>query len=250
MKTFVNFFVAALLVMSTAAMADWDSYIIRNANNGSGSPGITDNLDGSITFETFAAGQKAALGTNEANGSTLGDILTLSIDRSVDSSFYGPYLNFWVTDGNGHYAVIANEPSDIGSLSYQYAAGEQWNLTWDILSTKIAKVYETNNPGWVNAYNTDGGSLLFSEIASLVISAPPASYVVDGNLNGVGSGAPDELGTYNTYGVNWVFGDTLSNYVGGCTVSNASITVAVPAPGAILLSSFGTMLVGRIRRRA
>ncbi|MBK9776162.1 MAG: hypothetical protein IPP62_07380 [bacterium] len=61
------------------------------------------------------SGQKAALGTNLINGATVSADRDLHIDRLDDRDLrfaYGPYFNIWVTDGLGHYAVIANEPSN------------------------------------------------------------------------------------------------------------------------------------------
>ena len=56
--------------------------------------------------------------------------------------------------------------------------------------------------------------LTFADLANFVIAPPSAAQLTTG-WAGLGTGAPRELGTNVAYGVNWVFGDTLSNYVSG-----------------------------------
>lgn len=216
---------------------EWDAFVIREANDGtSGPPLIVDNdvyETNAVEFVVFAGGQKAALGTDAISGKRVSQIDTLHIDRLDDvansGSLYGPYFNVWITDGCGHYAVIANEPSD-GEWAL-----DRWDVpNWDFLKTKRCKVYEITGSGggqpgtsWVAVYTGKSTNLVFEDIADLTIEAPPASYISAGN--GVGSGAPDELGTNAAYGFNWVFGDTLSNYVSGdegFVVNNYSATIS------------------------
>jgi hypothetical protein len=69
---------------------------------------------------------------------------------------------------------------------------------------------------------------------------------------GLGSGAPRELGTNKAYGVNWVFGDTLSNYVSGqdgYVVRNAKVGSVIPEPGTMLLLGSGLLGLAGFRRR-
>ena len=261
MKKMIRFSVAALtlLAASGSAMADWTSYVVRE---GGGSAPIIQSRDdvstGAMEFITSLSGQKAAWSTNDVNGCTVGDLASISIERlgdniAVSGAPYGPYINIWVTDGSGNYAIVANEPSNA-----EWQPGNmQWDMTWDILKTKTLKVYETvgagTNTSWVNTLTGKTTDLTFEDVSSLIIEAPSVAYIAAGN--GVGTGAPDELGTNIAYGFNWVFGDTLANYVTigeGYIVANPIVTCsqAVPAPGAVLLSGLGISLAGFIRRRA
>jgi len=198
----------------------WNAFIIRAATTGGDLPLIEDNdvyQPDALEFVIFAGGQKAGLGTDQLNGAMVSQIYNLHVDRLDDplnsGSEWGPYFNIWITDGMGNYAVIANEPSN-GEWG-----GDPWDVSdWDDLKTKVCKVYET--PGW-NTYNSwvhllvaDPNNMTFEDVANLVISPPPPAYIQN-PVNNVGGGAPDELGTDVAYGYNWIFGDTMANYVSG-----------------------------------
>jgi len=232
-RTLLALFVLVLCAGTVWAQAPvvtsgWDAFVIRE-NAIEGAPYIEYNDaygEVAVEFVTFAGSQKAGLGTNQINGATLSQIATLHVDRLDDpagsGSEYGPYFNVWVTDGAGQYAVIANEPSDAEW------AGSRWDVAdWAFLSTKRAKVYEVpgaaggGDPGtsWVATYASDNGwdgvsPLRFADIAGLEIAPPPASYIQN-PANAVSGGAPRELSTDVAYGYNWIFGDTMSNYVTG-----------------------------------
>ncbi len=262
MKKVIKACAIALTILTTGnlAVAGWRPYVIREGSTGA--PIIQTNNTiqaGATEFITYEANQKAAWGSDDVEGYTIGELTSISIQRLDDTSRFtagsgpavAPYFNIWVTDGNGNYAVVANEPSNA-----EWTGGNQWNMDWATLSGKTVKFYETtglnNNTSWV--YNMFGktSGLKFSEISSLKIEAPSIDYILDGN--GIGGGAPDELGTNIAYAFNWVFGDTLANYVSGqegFIVANPIVTASqpVPAPGAILLSGLGVSMAGYIRRR-
>lgn len=215
--------------------AGWDAFVIRNGNTTASPPNIVDRLDlgaGVVEIQTWEGGQKAAIGTDLLNGATVAQVGALHIDRldnvAISGSLYGPYFNMWVTDGNGQYAVIANEPSDA-----EWAADRWYSSGWAFLSTKVCKVYEvtgaSTNSSWVHLH-AGATSLVFGDVADLIISPPPAAYITN-PANGVGTGAPRELGTNVAYGYNWMFGDTAANYVSGGNgfiVGNYYVTVDYP----------------------
>jgi len=251
----------AVLTVSGMAQAGFDAFVIREGAGGP--PTIQTNDDyvpGATEFIISEGGMKAALGSNDINGITIGDITQLLITRYDDTSRFSPgsgpavapYFNIWVTDGNGHYAVIANEPSNpaFQPLFVSNPDGSKtYNLSYTDLADKSAKVYET--PGWNSnsswVHNLCGDDpLTFADVASLQIAPPPASYIQD-PANGVGSGAPDVLGTDVAYGFNWVFGDTLSSYVSGAEGYVVSGAAAVPEPATMSLLALGGLAL--IRRK-
>jgi hypothetical protein len=262
-KSIVCSLALALAISSTTAHAAFTSYVIRESG---GAPGILPNNDyvpGATEFVIAQGGQKAALGSNDINGSTIGDITGLAITRHDDTTRFtsgsgpavAPYFNIWVTDGLGNYAVIANEPSNPSffPLFVQNGNGSKtYNLSYADIANEPAKVYETlgtPNNTWVNTLVGINGPLTFADVANLEIAAPPESYITAGG-NGIGTGAPRELGTDIAYGVNWVFGETLSNYISGSegyVVSRA--IAAVPEPASLALCGFSAMGLTLFRPR-
>lgn len=254
---------AALIALTAgAASADFTSFVIRNG--ATASPTIQVNntyVPGATEFIIDQSGMKAALGSNDINGQTIGGIASLQITRHDDLSRFtagsgpavAPYFNIWITDGAGNYAVIANEPSNPAFQSLLINNGDgshSYDLSYADLSDKAAKVYETpgwnTGSSWVHAAVGSSGPLTFADLAGFAIAPPPVSYITN-PIFGVGSGAPDELGTNVAYGFNWVFGDTLSNYVSGeegYVVSGYS----VPAPGSLALLGLGGFAATRRRR--
>jgi hypothetical protein len=251
MKTTSIIVILAVLVSAgsvfAAPVVGWESFVIRQG--GGVSPAINDVVYNGQTAKEFipnVTSMKAAWGTNNINGATVGSIQTLSIDRLDNYARYAagsgprvaPYFNIWITNGAGKYAVIANEPSNA-----EWAGANIWNMTWDVLKTKTLKVYETSDKSWLP---NSGVGLKFQDVASFVIQAPTAAELSTGWL-GLTGGAPRELGTNAAYGFNWMFGDTLSNYVTDNTGYIVANPVAVPEPITMgLLAAGGLMLRRRM----
>ncbi len=243
---------AAMLCSAQSASAAFISYIIRST------PTIQTNnvyTPGATEFIISAGGQKAGLGSSDVDGATLGNLLDVSVTRHDDRTrfaagsgpYVAPYLNLWITDGT-NFAVVANEPSD-GAFQPLYSNG--YSLSFADLSNKVAKIYENSNKTWLP---NNGVGLTFADLAAFTIKAPTVAQLTAG-WAGLGTGAPRQLGTNVAYGVNWVFGDTLSNYVSGAegyVVSGASVTArAVPEPTTLGLLALGLVAIGRrFRNRA
>jgi hypothetical protein len=233
----VTMILAVVMLMSCTALAvdvtGWNAFVIRNSNSGGIAPAITDTTEGKI-FKVHDGGQKAGWGTNIANGQKVSDIITLSIDRLNDPG-YGPYINIWIKDASGNFAVIANEPSDAEWVSG--GVRNAWtDLTWDILKTKVAKVYETNGQPFILP---SGSTYTFNDFADYIIATP--------STNWGGGGAPDDLNasSYTAYGFNWIFGDSMNNYAADYGVANPSLTV--PEPATMSLLAIGALSL--IRRK-
>jgi hypothetical protein len=252
-KMFIVLAVIGLMCLSSVAHASlWDPYIIRADSYGV-SPIIQDNNDygtAAKEFITYLGGQKAGWGNNDLSGRKVGDIAEISITRLDDYTRFAsgsgpavaPYFNIWITDGT-HFAVIANEPSN----GEWQPGNNQWDMTWDTLKTKTLKVYEITDKSWLP---NSGVGLTFYDLRNYTIEAPTVAQLTTG-WTGLGTGAPRELGTNEAYAFNWIFGDTLSNYVSGSegyVVANP-VASPVPIPAAVYL--LGTGLVGLfgIRRR-
>lgn len=200
----------ATIAAVPSAQAGFTEYIIRS------NPVINHPAPGETEFVISVSGQKAGLGSNDINGQTIGDIQQIAITRLDDNMRFAPgsgprfapYLNFWITDGAGKFAVVANEPSD-ANMQALYSNG--WDLSFADLSNKAAKIYEATDKSWLP---NSGVGLTFADLAGFTIQAPTVAELTIG-WAGLGTGAPRELGTNVAFGVNWIFGDTLSNYVAG-----------------------------------
>jgi PEP-CTERM motif len=244
---------ALAVVSTTSAQAAFSSFVIREGANGA--PAILPNnvyQPGATEFVIAEGGQKAALGSSDVDGFKVGEITQLAVTRLDDRTrfaagsgpYVAPYFNIWVTDGLGNFAVIANEPSN-GDFQPLYNNG--YDLGWSDISGKVAKVYENNDKSWLP---NNGVGLTFADLANYTIQAPSVAELTTG-WAGLGTGAPRELGTNVAYGFNWVFGDTLSNYVAGMEgfVVNSPSAVAVPEPATLAMLGLAALGAVVFRRR-
>jgi hypothetical protein len=269
MKSYNNWFLHSLQALAAGVVlsgmpggselyANFSSFVIREAS-GSNAPDILVNNDyvvGATEFIIDTASQKAGWGSNDINAHTVGQITKLNITRHDDTTrfnsgsgpAFAPYFNIWVTDGLGHFAVLANEPTNpaFQALFTASTHGAHTDHTYDLsfsdLSSHPVQVFETANGGygstttWVHNLLNKNYQLTFADVAGLTILPPSPAYIT--GPNNVGSGAPRELGTNTAYGFNWVFGDTLSNYVSGDDgyIVSDPMAIAIPEPGTLALT--------------
>lgn len=239
---------ALLLCTATTSDAGFVSFVIREGANGA--PTILSS-GAQTEFVISESGQKAALGSSDIDGTRLGDIDHISIERlnTVGAPGSGPavapYLNIWITDGT-NFAVLANEPSN---SAFQPLYDNGYDLSFADLSDKVAKVYEHSS---AFILPTSGPTFTFADFANYTIAAPNDVT----NWAGLGTGAPIVLSgrsTNQSYGVNWVFGDTIANYISGdpgYRVQNASVSSTVPEPSSFIIACCGlAFAVVRRRRR-
>jgi MYXO-CTERM domain-containing protein len=167
-------------------------------------------------------------------------------------------VNIWAQDAvSGNYFVIyfgldAFVTNTGGVKSVNVGTSQMASVTFGVSETSAAAGGVAIAGSWLaTALGTPGSgtSYTMAQVANFQIVAPPASWVASGNSNGVGGGAPRELGTNTTFGFNWIFGQggSADNGYNGYdyTVSGASV---VPAPGALALLGVAGLAGGRRRR--
>jgi len=256
---------SALIIAASAGSAlaqGFTDYVIRDA--ATQILPNTDYVPNGLEFVISVGGMKAGLGSDYANGYALGSITQMAITRHDDTTRFAagsgpavaPYFNIWVTDGLGNFAVVANEPSNPSFAAFR-TSGPGNGITYDFSMADIAnepvQVYETPNGGfnstntWVHNLVGINGPLTFADISGLTVGKPSPSYITDPG-NAVGGGAPRELGTNLAYGFNWVFGDTLTNYVSGMEGYVVSGATLVPTPASAALLGFAGLAAARRRR--
>ena len=259
---------AAIVVCSATAQAAFDDFIIRNSGGGN-PPVIQPNnvyVPGATEFIISEGGQKAGWGSSDIDGYQIGQITNLGITRYDDTTRFAagsgpavaPYFNIWVTDGGGNYAVLANEPSNPSFQPLFVNNGDgskSYSLSFADLANEPVQVYETPNGGYGSTTTWVHGlfgamQLTFGDVASLVVEAPSAAYIAT-PANAVGSGAPDEIGTNAALGFNWIFGDTLTNYVSGAEgyVVGSPVAQAIPEPATLALAGSAALGLFVVRRR-
>lgn len=195
----------------------WDSDIVLSENSAG---------DG-FTYGTPRGGQKVGYGTKFFDGVKINTLETVNWSLIFGNSGIIPYLNIWVTDGNGNYAVISSENNYQGT---DFAARREW------------KIFEygpsTSNFNWLFAGGTggrdaaqyltlNGTRVTLSQLADNIIIGDPGLYPAPN----VGTGAPR-----GGYGFNLIWGDTQANFaqkngqIGNLSVTVAGITRAAKNP--------------------
>ena len=253
---------ALALMAAEAATAGFTPYVIRQSAGGVNPTIGTSGAN--TTFGVPSPSQKAGWGSNDLNGITVGQIsniqFTLNSATPVGTTtpVILPYVNIWAKDAvSGKYFVIAFGLDAFvtntgGVKSVNVGTSQMASVTFGVSETSAAAGGVAIAGSWLaTALGVPGAgtSYTMAQVANFQIVAPPSSWVASGNSNGVGGGAPRELGTDTTFGFNWIFGQggSADNGYNGYdyTVSGASV---VPAPGALALLGVAGLVGGRRRR--
>ncbi len=245
MAIVVGAFAAIAFGHPQADAAEWEAFLIRDAN---ASPALTpvtavEDADGNgVIVLVDESGEKAGYGTAFFDGMTLGDIPSVSYTRR-DSNPSTPYINIWITDGTNAAVIAPHVLSAGGGLLTPNINGA------DFQSLGIA-IYETDytDLDWIQAgaqrssqqlVDSSGDPLLIKDISNIGIGDPG----IGNYSNDVGSGAPK-----NGTGFNIIFGDSQNNFA---QIAPYSIdNVQVPEPAGVLLIGMvaGPALLRRRRR--
>ena len=264
-QTFISSMVGAVLVSAGIAHAGFTPYVIRQSSGGVNPTIGTSGAN--TTFGVPSPSQKAGFGSNDLNGMTVGQISNIQFTLNSATAYAGttapvilPYVNIWAREAvSGNYFVIAFGLDAFvtntgGVKSVNVGTSQMATVTFGVHETTAAFGGVANSGSWLatalGAPGANGGSgYTMAQVANFQIVAPPSSWVVSGNSNGVGGAAPRELGTNTTFGFNWIFGQgsgANNGYNGyDYTVSGASV---VPAPGALALLGVAGLVGGRRRR--
>lgn len=248
----------------TTDATDWDAYLIKNAEVSGDSPAFNVS-SGQMSATIDQGGQKVGYGTSAVDGLTLGDITGFEVDRIDEgSNLFAPYINIWVGDNAGKYAVFAIDPSNHVSYDYTHTLNQtQWqdleiwvyetdrtDLSWlggDVYSTGTQYLmYDVDNDG--NDANDRVAKI--GDLLDITI-LPPTAAELAGGLPGVGGGAPDELSTNAAYGFNLIFGDTGNNFSGNTSpfiINDDPALSYVPEPTSLALLGLGGLIAMRRRR--
>ena len=254
---------ALALMAAEAATAGFTPYVIRQSAGGVNPTIGTSGAN--TTFGVTLPSQKAGWGSNDLGVSTVGQIsnIQFTLNSAIASSgttvpVILPYVNLWVQDAaTSNYFVInfgldAFVTNTGGVKSVNVGTSQMATVTFGVHETSAAAGGVAIAGSWLaTALGVPGAGTAYTmaQVANFQIVAPPSSWVASGNANGVGGGAPRELGTDTTFGFNWIFGQSSSSNNGyngyDYTVSGASV---VPAPGALALLGVAGLVGGRRRR--
>jgi hypothetical protein len=228
--------------LAQATTVDFETFNIRNSNGTITAPwdsdlSIVENAagDGFLAM-TPQGGQKVGYGTSAFDGCQLNDFETVNWTKVSGKAGVVTYLNIWVTDGNGNYAVISSENDYRGT---DFATRDEWKI-FEYSGTNFDWLFDSGTGGRSSQYLTlNGSNATLADISDDV-------YVYAGpgvGATGVGTGAPQ-----GGYGFNLIFGDTQSNFVGNYEIKDLSVDIKgstyyagapIPEPATISLMLLG-----------
>lgn len=174
--------------------APWDNDIELSENTGG---------DG-FSFKTPQAGQKVGYGTKFFDGFKLNTIESVNWNLLSGNSGIMPYLNIWVTDGNGNYAVIASENRYTGT---DFGTRAEWKIfEYGTSTSNFDWLFDSGTGGRDNAQYLilNGLRVTLSQLSDRIVIGDPGTYPAPN----VGTGAPR-----GGYGFNLIWGDTQANFI-------------------------------------
>ena len=205
---------------------DFIAYYIRNSNTTANRitvPWDTDielseNEPGDgFSYSTPRGGQKVGYGTKFFDGYKINTISSVNWNLISGNPGIGPYLNIWVTDGQGNYAIIASENNYRGT---DFTTRREWKIfEYGTSTTNFNWLFDAGTGGRDAAqYLTlNGIRVTLKDLSDRIIIGDPGVYPTPN----VGTGAPR-----GGYGFNLIWGDTQANFtqkngqIGGLTVTS------------------------------
>lgn len=191
-------------------VAPWDADIL-----------LTENAAGDgFSFSTPRAGQKVGYGTDFFDGLKLNSIQTVNWNLISGNGGIVPYLNIWVTDGLGNYAIISSENNYVGT---NFSTRAEWKIfEYGPSKTNFDWLFDSGTGARDGAqYLTLSGSRInLSQLSDRIVIGDPGVYP----STNVGTGAPR-----GGFGFNLIWGDTQANFVlksgqiGGLTVTVSGV---------------------------
>ncbi|MCC6694583.1 MAG: PEP-CTERM sorting domain-containing protein [Candidatus Hydrogenedentes bacterium] len=234
----------------------WTDYVWYQ-NNGSPEGTIAQGMYGDRTgMRTFAM-------TDVAYGQTL-DNLILSFEYHNTLGGY-PTINFFLTDGLGHYGIFAPTSSGIGAVSVIDPINGWSRITLDftnVTTTANMAVYEHN--GLSTTYGDPFTNFQWADIQDLTIAgvydyqrSPTGGWDAWGTMFDANHGLAliwgDTVNSNNSYGSQMREIANLTLSVGGTqytgTFENAQAPVPEPATITVLGLGLGGLALSRLRKR-
>lgn len=215
-------FTAACAIVN--AGPDFFTFYIRNTDGTIVSPWDSDlvlsenALGDGYTFATPRTGQKVGYGTSFFDGTKLNTLE--SVNWNAVSGMNGgiiTYLNIWVHDASGNYAIIASENIYPGT---DFLARTEWKVFEFGPTSSLDWLFPGGGATRVNQYILRNGSnATLADFGDDVVIGSPTSFP----QVGVGTGAPR-----GGFGLNLIWGDTQSNFTQPVIgqISNLTLTVA------------------------
>lgn len=242
-------------VAQAAQIVEFETFNIRNNNGTTTSPWdgnlyVQENGEGDgFTASTPLSGQKVGYGTSSFDGFQLNDLNTVDWDKISGPANLTAYLNIWVTDGLGNYAVISSENDYRGT---NFLTRTEWKIfEFGPSNSNFNWLFDSGTGGRNNQYlQRNGSNVTLADLSNnIVVFAGPV-----GPTTGVGTGAPR-----GGYGFNIIWGDTAANFTNGnpYTVDNVTVQwngedyqagAVVPIPAAAGLGMLGMGLTGFMAR--
>lgn len=198
---------------NSSILAPWDADVILSENTAG---------DG-FTFATPRGGQKVGYGTVFFDGVRVNTLESVNWNWLSVPANNGimPYLNIWVTDGQGNYAVLSSENNYRGT---DFGTRREWKIfEYGVSKTDFSWLFD-GRPASRDAAQylvLNGQRVTLSEISNRILIGDPEFYP----STNVGTGAPR-----GGYGLNLIWGDTQKNFVvpnglqiGGLTVKAGGV---------------------------